>query len=75
MPTGGNAADLPDTEGNEYLTCHPGSGNHRLAQTIDPSWLPGKDDRRQLIWHELPTIADTPSDAPVSWALAVYTAG
>ena len=72
--TGGNGANLPNTEGNEYLTCHPGWGNHRLAQTIDPSWLPGKD-QRQLNWYELSTSADSPSDAPASWALAVYTAG
>ncbi|GID95761.1 hypothetical protein Adi01nite_51730 [Amorphoplanes digitatis] len=74
MRDGGNVADLPDTGGNEYLWCDPGSDNQRLAQTIDPSWLPGEDGRRHLIWHEMPTVADTPSDAPASWALAVYTA-
>ncbi|GIF77054.1 hypothetical protein [Asanoa siamensis] len=75
MDAGGSEADLPDTEGNDHLMCHPNWGNHRLTQTIDPSWLPRKDGQRQLIWHELDTSADTPSDAPASWALAVYTAG
>ncbi|MET0419654.1 MAG: hypothetical protein ABW022_26865 [Actinoplanes sp.] len=75
MRTGGDAADLPDTAGNEYLTCAPGRGNDRLTQIIDPSWLPGQGDQRLLTWHEMPTSGDTPSDAPASWALAVYTAG
>ena len=63
--TGGNAADLPDTEGNEYLSCYPGSrGQHWLTQTVDPSWLPGEDGRRQLIWHELSTLADARRTRP-----------
>ena len=42
-------------------------------QTIEPTWLPRKDDQLQLTWYELYTIADTPSNSPASWALAVYT--
>ena len=73
--TGGNDADLPDTDGNEYLLCTATRQDPRwLTRTIDPDWLPRKDGRRQLIWHEWPTLADAPSDARASWALAVYTA-
>jgi hypothetical protein len=72
MRTGGNAADLPNTEGNENLRCHPGWGNNRLVQTIDPTWLPREDDHLRLTWYEQDTSADTPSNSPASWALAVY---
>jgi hypothetical protein len=73
MRTGGSAADLPNTDGNEDLMCHPGWGNNRLVQTIDPTWLPRKDNQLRLTWYELDTSADTPSNSPASWALAVYT--
>jgi hypothetical protein len=73
MRTGGNGAALPNTEGAEYVDCHPGWPNEQLVQTIDPTWLPRNDVHLQLTWYELSTIADTPSDSPASWALAVYT--
>jgi hypothetical protein len=72
--TGGDEAELPDTEGNEFLLCHPGRPNDQLVQTIEPSWLPRQGDQLRLSWYELDTIADTPSDSPASWALAVYAA-
>ncbi|MEU8007480.1 hypothetical protein AB0B66_40510 [Catellatospora sp. NPDC049111] len=71
--TGGNAADIPDTQGAEYLVC-PRSHGKDLMQTIDPAWLPRDGDQLRLHWHQLDTLADTPSDSPASWALAVYTA-
>jgi hypothetical protein len=71
--TGGEADTIPDTHGAEYLVCHPGRGQE-LVQTIDPAWLPRTEDQLQLKWYELDTVADTPSDSPASWALAVYIA-
>ena len=73
MRAGGDGAALPNTDGNEFLTCHPGWRNERLVQTIDPTWLPRNDVQLQLTWYELDTIADTPSNSPAFWALAVYT--
>ena len=73
--TGGSDEELPDTGGNEFMLCEPGrQGPRWLTQTIEPGWLPHTGARRQLIWHEWPTLADAPSDSPASWALAVYTA-
>lgn len=71
--TGGDAADIPDTQGAEYLVCPRGRGPE-LVQTIDPAWLPRDGDQLRLHWQQLDTLADTPSDSPASWALAVYTA-
>jgi hypothetical protein len=73
MRTGGDVASIPDTKGTEILVCPPDRGPE-LVQTIDPAWLPRDGQRLQLRWHELPTLADTPSDSPTSWALAVYVA-
>lgn len=70
MRTGG---DVPDTQGNDYLACG-GDGRSRLVQTLDPAWLPQKGNQLRLAWSEMSTVADTPSDSPASWALAVYLA-
>lgn len=76
MRAGGNGADLPDTHAAEYLVCHPGRDHRdqKLAQSIDPAWLRGRADQLQLTWYEQDSAADTPSDSPASWALAVYIA-
>jgi hypothetical protein len=73
MREGGNAADLPDTGGEDFLFCRPGP-LQRLTETIDPAWLPYTDDTLRLTWLEQDTVADTPSNSPASWALAVYVA-
>jgi hypothetical protein len=73
MRTGGDAGSIPDTQGTEILVCPPDRGME-LVQTIEPAWLPRNGQQLELRWHELPTLADTPSDSPTSWALAVYVA-
>ncbi|MEV6691285.1 hypothetical protein AB0M35_07430 [Micromonospora sp. NPDC051196] len=71
--TGGSAADIPDTQGAQFLVC-PHRHGPELTQTIDPAWLPRDGDQLRLEWQQLDTLADAPSDSPTSWALAVYTA-
>ncbi|MGC5032319.1 hypothetical protein [Micromonospora sp. DT229] len=68
-----NTADIPETQGAQYLAC-PSPDSQHLTRTIDPAWLPRAENQLRLTWRQLDTFADTPSASPASWALAVYTA-
>ena len=71
--TGGSQDTIPDTKGAEYFSCGDGR-DARTERTIDLGWLPIEDGQLRLTWSELPTLADAPSTAPASWAIAVYAA-
>lgn len=70
--TGGSSSDIPAASGeNEYIACAPGWSEIQ-ERHVDPAWLLRSGDQLLMRWYEVPTLADTPTDAPASWALAVY---
>jgi hypothetical protein len=72
-PSGLFDEDAPDTKGNGYFFCSD-DRNDRLADTIDPTWLPRKGDQLQISYGVTDLFGDLPADVPASWALAVYVA-
>jgi hypothetical protein len=68
------ALTIPDTHGNDTLICADDSRT-RLADAVEPGWLPEFGNRLELRWTESSLFIGEADDSSASWAVAVYFRG